>query len=151
MLARVPVTFSDDDNDDEGSSNWGRSKEGDNDDDDDDDDTADHEYAVDRILDYRRSIDGDEEYLVHWAPPYNQTEYDTWEPVKLLANCAAAINEFHHHSGKGLTQRNGAIAELAHQLREQEAAAKAAKQTLCVYCGKSFMQLMRHRCPKAPE
>ena len=40
MLARVPVTFSDDDNDDEGSSNWGRSKEGDNDDDDDDDDTA---------------------------------------------------------------------------------------------------------------
>lgn len=53
----------------------------------------DAQYEVDEVLDvkYRGKAT---QYLVRWAAPYNDPQYDTWEKKKDL-NCDLAMKDFH--------------------------------------------------------
>lgn len=121
---------------------WGPIGIGEESDEDGDVDDELREYAVHSLLDYR-CVQGDEEYLVHWAHPYDLAVWDSWEPVSALAGSAALINRFHDR--RGLSKQNAAHAEGGREARLEEQAIKSAKRNQeCPKCGKMFQRLVQH-------
>ncbi|XP_015747929.1 PREDICTED: chromodomain Y-like protein 2 [Acropora digitifera] len=53
---------------------------------------ADSVYEVDKVIGRRRTLQGTEEYLVHWKN-YNR-RYSTWEPIENLRSCLHTVTEF---------------------------------------------------------
>jgi hypothetical protein len=130
-------------------------------------DGDDPEYLVHSLKDRRVAIgeDGKEEvqFLVQYGGNYLNEE-PSWQPLQNLAGAMRMVDEYerlHSHQrdeavvGGGLSDKNKAASELAHQVRDEENRKKSKKDAKCPDCGKEFTQrgLTTHKrsCKKKRE